>query len=103
MKIASQNGAILKNFNQEAQHSSRQISWQLSGKVTIYRYGSGLIKIWVTKNLLRSNVKNVIFEALTEEYGIGITQSENRLATSLTVRGSNPVGGEIFHTHPDRP
>ena len=26
-----------------------------------------------------------------------------RLVTGWTVRGSNPGGGEIFRTHPDRP
>jgi hypothetical protein len=35
--------------------------------------------------------------------GIGIAQSMYRLATGWTVRGSNPCGGEIFLTHPDRP
>jgi hypothetical protein len=33
----------------------------------------------------------------------GIAQSVYRLATSWTVRGSNPGGGEIFRTRPDRP
>jgi hypothetical protein len=32
-----------------------------------------------------------------------IAQSVQRLATGLTVRGSNPGGGEIFRTRPDRP
>ena len=32
-----------------------------------------------------------------------IAQSVQRLATGWTVRGSNPGGGEIFHTRPDRP
>jgi hypothetical protein len=32
-----------------------------------------------------------------------IAQSVYRLATSLTVRGSNPGGGEIFRTRADRP
>jgi hypothetical protein len=32
----------------------------------------------------------------------GIAQSVQRLATGWTVRGSNPGGGEIFHTHPNR-
>jgi len=35
--------------------------------------------------------------------GVGIVQSLYRLATGWTVRGSNPGGGEIFCTHPDRP
>ena len=35
--------------------------------------------------------------------GAGITQSVQRLATSWTVRRSNPGEGEIFRTHPDRP
>ena len=33
----------------------------------------------------------------------GIAQSVQRLATGWTVRGSNPDGGEIFHTRPDLP
>ena len=32
-----------------------------------------------------------------------ITQSEQRLAAGWTVWRSNPGGGEIFHTRPDRP
>ena len=36
-------------------------------------------------------------------YGIGIAQSVYRLATGWTVGGSNPGGGEIFRTRPDRP
>ena len=32
-----------------------------------------------------------------------IAQSVWRLATGWTVRGSNPGGGEIFRTCPDRP
>jgi len=31
-----------------------------------------------------------------------IAQSVQRLATGWTVRGSNPGGGEIFRTRPDR-
>ena len=32
-----------------------------------------------------------------------IAQSVQRLDTGWTVRGSNPVQGEIFRTRPDRP
>ena len=32
-----------------------------------------------------------------------VAQSVQRLATGWTVRGSNPGGGEIFLTYPDRP
>jgi hypothetical protein len=32
-----------------------------------------------------------------------VAQSVQRLATGWTVRGSNPGGGEIFYTCPDRP
>ena len=32
-----------------------------------------------------------------------VAQSVKRLATGWTVRGSNPCGGEIFGTCPDRP
>jgi len=36
--------------------------------------------------------------------GVGrLAQSVWRLATGWTVRGSNPGGGEIFRTCPDRP
>jgi hypothetical protein len=31
-----------------------------------------------------------------------VVQSVQRLATGWTVRGSNPGGGEIFRTRPDR-
>jgi hypothetical protein len=34
---------------------------------------------------------------------IGIAQSVQRLATGWTVRGSNPGGGEIFHTRLEWP
>jgi len=33
----------------------------------------------------------------------GIAQSVKRLAAGWTVRGSNPGGGELFRTYPDRP
>jgi hypothetical protein len=36
------------------------------------------------------------------EMWAGVVQSEERLATGRTVRGSNSDGGKIFHTHPDR-
>jgi hypothetical protein len=35
--------------------------------------------------------------------GAGVAQSVLRLATGWTVRGSNPGGGEVFRTRPDRP
>ena len=35
--------------------------------------------------------------------GAGVAQSVKRLVTGCEVRGSNPTGGEIFRTHPDRP
>ena len=34
--------------------------------------------------------------------GVGMVQSVQRLATGWKVRGSNPGGGEIFRTYPDR-
>jgi hypothetical protein len=34
---------------------------------------------------------------------VRVAQSVQRLATGWTVRGSNPGGGEIFRTRPDRP
>ena len=40
----------------------------------------------------------------TVQYRVGrVAQSVQRLATGWTVRGSNPGGGEIFCTCPDRP
>jgi len=36
-------------------------------------------------------------------YPIQIAQSLYRLASDWTVRWSNPGGGEIFHTRPERP
>ena len=39
----------------------------------------------------------------TRDPWAGIAQSAQRLATGWRVRGSNPVGGEIFCTRPDRP
>jgi len=36
-------------------------------------------------------------------YLAGIMQSVQLLATGWTVRGSNPGGGDIFHTRPHRP
>jgi hypothetical protein len=38
----------------------------------------------------------------TTKSGAAIAQSVQRLATSWTVRGSNPGGGEIFRTRPNR-
>ena len=35
--------------------------------------------------------------------GAGIAQSVLRLVSGWTVRGSNPGGGDIFRTRPDRP
>jgi hypothetical protein len=32
-----------------------------------------------------------------------VAQSVERLTTGWTVRGSNPIGGEIFPTRPHRP
>jgi hypothetical protein len=37
------------------------------------------------------------------EIWAGIAQSVQRLATGWTVRGSNPGGGDVFRTRPDRP
>ena len=34
---------------------------------------------------------------------VRVVQSVQRLATGWTVRGSNPGGGEFFHSCPDRP
>jgi hypothetical protein len=51
---------------------------------------------------INSFVKISIF---TEEHflvWVGIAQSVQRFATDWTVWGSNPSGGEIFHTRPYR-
>ena len=39
----------------------------------------------------------------THTLGAGIAQSVRRLATGWRVLGSNPGGGKIFRTRPDRP
>ena len=44
-----------------------------------------------------------IKEIKNAEGGSGIAQLVQRLATGWTVRGSNPGGGEIIRTRPDRP
>jgi hypothetical protein len=47
-----------------------------------------------------------IFDFLypVELHGVGrVSQSVQRLTTGWTVWGSNPGGGEIFRTRPDRP
>jgi subtilisin family serine protease len=40
---------------------------------------------------------------LLSNQGAGVAQSVYRVATGWTVRGSNPGGGEIIRTRPDRP
>jgi len=41
---------------------------------------------------------------VTKRFIVGpVAQSVQRLVTGWTVRGSNPGGGEIFRTCPDRP
>ena len=42
------------------------------------------------------------FFSLPVSIRAGVAQSLQRLATGLTVRKSNPIGGEIFRTCPDR-
>jgi hypothetical protein len=44
-----------------------------------------------------------LFRSVTSFYVGPLAQSVYRLATGWTVRGSNPGGGEIFRTCPDRP
>jgi hypothetical protein len=43
------------------------------------------------------------FAASQEIHHFYGTQCSLRLTTDWTVRGSNPIGSEIFHTRPDRP
>jgi hypothetical protein len=43
-----------------------------------------------------------IFLAHILKFGARIASLVQRLATLFTVRRSNPGGGEIFHTRPDR-
>ena len=46
-----------------------------------------------------ATIKNILYV-----FRVGrVAQSVLRLATAWTVRGSNPGGGEIFRTCPDRP
>jgi hypothetical protein len=47
-------------------------------------------------------IKGAIFGKKLLNMLVGIAQSIERLATGWTVRGSNPGGGEIFRTTPDR-
>ena len=47
-------------------------------------------------------IKTNINKVFSTEVG-RVVQSVQRLATGWTVRGSNPGGGEIFRTCPDRP
>jgi hypothetical protein len=53
----------------------------------------------------RSHVLLHVFRKRNDEmtYGARVAQSVKQLATSWAVRGSNPVGSEIFLTRPDRP
>jgi hypothetical protein len=50
-----------------------------------------------------SIAKCLVFADVPLSMGGEIAQSVLRLATDWSVRGSNPGGGEIFHTCPDRP
>jgi hypothetical protein len=59
-----------------------------------------------------TNVKNIVtlityifrfFQMYPTYRWAGIAQSVYRMATGWKVRGSNPGGGEIFRTCPDRP
>ena len=45
----------------------------------------------------------LFFTVTTVPHTAAIAQSVPQLATGWTVRGSNPGGGEIFRTRPDRP
>jgi hypothetical protein len=61
-----------------------------TGKIIAIKFGSpGLILL-------------LKIQVLLEDVGAGIAQSVYGLDTSWTVRGSNPGGGEIFRTRPDR-
>ena len=44
----------------------------------------------------------VLLVGIGLEHRVGAVQSAQRLDTGWTVRGSNPGGGEIFRTYPDR-
>jgi hypothetical protein len=56
-----------------------------------------------TTNCLRHIILFDIFHVLYKLQWAGLAQSVERLPTGWTVRGSNPGGGEIFRTCPDRP
>jgi hypothetical protein len=54
------------------------------------------------ESILEHKTWSVIVQKQTSFVG-RVAQSVWRLATGWTVRGSNPGGGEIFRTCPDRP
>ena len=65
---------------------------------------------WTTRLLLHHlRAKNDKIHRIPISLGLlriwwaGLAQSVQRLATGWTVQGSNPGGGEIFRTRPDRP
>jgi hypothetical protein len=50
-----------------------------------------------------TKTRKILSHAYLSAEGAGIAYSVLLLATGWTVRGSNPSGGEIFRTRPDRP
>ena len=69
-----------------------------------HRHTDGKTKGQENKTLKIATALLVIcFDTCWNEIRTGIAQSVQRLATGWTVRGSNPGGGEIFRTCPDRP
>ena len=48
------------------------------------------------------NMSHCVIQCCTTNIGSRIAQSVQRLVKGWTVRGSNPGGGEIFRTRPDR-
>ena len=70
---------------------------------TGYPSGTMLYNDGTMKGLSMSkDVLSLFYYPVVPVRRTGIAQSIKRLATDWTVRGSNPSGGEIFRTRPDR-
>jgi hypothetical protein len=55
------------------------------------------------RNVWYHHGHDMVNDELETIWNEGLAQSLQRLATGWTVRGSNPGGGGIFRTRPDRP
>ena len=73
--------------------------------VCCYIYLKNLPKLFVITDI-KTNFLTTIsgyIHSLYTNCVVRVAQSVQRLATGWTVQGSNPGGGEIFRTCPDRP